>query len=88
MNKIRQYYPQIFLALLVLLGLELRVAVANVPLWYDEGHSVLVAIKDFPFGINEFLFTKDFQHTPFYFYFLQLKSPSLLILQQLLEQSI
>lgn len=70
MNKIRQYYPQIFLALLVLLGLELRVAVANVPLWYDEGHSVLVAIKDFPFGINEFLFTKDFQHTPFYFYFL------------------
>lgn len=70
MNKIRKYYPQIFLLLLVLLGLELRVAVANVPLWYDEGHSVLVAIKNFPFGINEFLFTKDFQHTPFYFYFL------------------
>lgn len=70
MNKIRKYYPQIFLLLLVLLGLELRVAVSNVPLWYDEGHSVLVALKDFPFGINHFLFTKDFQHTPFYFYFL------------------
>lgn len=70
MNKIRKYYPQIFLLLLVLLGLELRVAVSNVPLWYDEGHSVLIAIKDFPFGINNFLFTKDFQHTPFYFYFL------------------
>lgn len=70
MNKIRKYYPQIFLLLLVLLGLELRVAVSNVPLWYDEGHSVLVATKSFPFGINEFLFTKDFQHTPFYFYFL------------------
>lgn len=70
MNKIRKYYPQIFLILLVILGLELRVAVANVPLWYDEGCSVMVAIRDFPFGINNILFTKDFQHTPFYFYFL------------------
>ncbi len=70
MEKLRKYYPQIFLLLLVLFGLELRVAISNVPLWYDEGHSVLVAIKDFPFGINQFLFTKDFQHTPFYFYFL------------------
>ena len=48
----------------------MRVAVSNVPLWYDEGHSILVAIKNFPFGINDFLFTKDYQHTPFYFYFL------------------
>ncbi len=70
MEKIRKYYLQIFILLLVLLGIELRVAVSNVPLWYDEGHSILVAIKSFPFGINEFLFTKDFQHTPFYFYFL------------------
>ena len=70
MEKIRKYYLQIFIVLMVLLGIELRVAVSNVPLWYDEGHSILVAIKSFPFGINEFLFTKDFQHTPFYFYFL------------------
>ena len=70
MEHIRKYYLQIFILLLVLLGIELRVAVSNVPLWYDEGHSVLVAIKSFPFGINEFLFTKDFQHTPFYFYFI------------------
>ena len=70
MEHIRKYYLQIFILLLVLLGIELRVAVSNVPLWYDEGHSILVAIKSFPFGIDEFLFTKDFQHTPFYFYFL------------------
>ena len=70
MEKIRKYYIQIILLLLVLVGFELRFAVANVPLWYDEGHSVLVAIQNFPFGIDNFLFTKDFQHTPFYFYFL------------------
>ena len=70
MEKIRKYYLQIFIFLLILLGIELRVAISNVPLWYDEGHSILVSIKSFPFGINEFLFTKDYQHTPFYFYFL------------------
>lgn len=70
MEKVRKYYPQILVLLLVILGAELRFAVSNVPLWYDEGHSVLVAIKSFPFGIDNFLFTKDFQHTPFYFYFL------------------
>lgn len=70
MEKIRKYYPQILVLLLVILGAELRFAVSNAPLWYDEGHSVLVAIKSFPFGIDNFLFTKDFQHTPFYFYFL------------------
>lgn len=72
MEKIRKYYLQIFIFLLILLGIELRVAISNVPLWYDEGHSILVAIKNIPFGINEFLFTKDFQHTPFYFYFLHI----------------
>lgn len=70
MEKVRKYYLQIFILLLVLLGIELRVAVSNVPMWYDEGHSILVAIKNFPFGIDNFLYTKDFQHTPFYFYFL------------------
>ncbi|MBQ3311141.1 glycosyltransferase family 39 protein [bacterium] len=70
MEKIRKYYIHIILLLLVLVGFELRFAVSNVPLWYDEGHSVLVAIQKFPFGIDNFLFTKDFQHTPFYFYFL------------------
>ena len=70
MEKIRKYYLHIFIFLIVLFGFELRFAVSNCPLWYDEGHSILVAIKNFPFGINEFLFTKDFQHTPFYFYFL------------------
>ena len=70
MENFRKYYVQIILLLLILIGFELRFAVSNVPLWYDEGHSVLVAIQNFPFGINSFLFTKDFQHTPFYFYFL------------------
>ncbi len=70
MEKVRKYYLQIFILLLVLLGIELRVAVSNVPMWYDEGHSILIAIKNFPFGIDNFLYTKDFQHTPFYFYFL------------------
>ena len=70
MEKIRKYYLHIFILLLVIFGFELRFGISNCPLWYDEGHSILVAIRNFPFGINEFLFTKDFQHTPFYFYFL------------------
>lgn len=72
MEKLRKNYIYVLLGLLVLIGFELRFAVANVPLWYDEGHSILVAIQSIPYGIDEFLFTKDFQHTPFYFYFLHL----------------
>lgn len=70
MEKIRKYYLPILIFLITILGAEIRFAISNCPLWYDEGHSVLVAIQNFPFGINEFLFTKDFQHTPFYFYLL------------------
>ena len=70
MEKIRKYYVPILLGLITLFGLELRVAISNCPMWYDEGHSILVAFQQFPFGIDNFLFTKDFQHTPFYFYFL------------------
>lgn len=70
MEKIRKYYVPILLGLITLFGLELRVAISNCPMWYDEGHSILVAVQQFPFGIDNFLFTKDFQHTPFYFYFL------------------
>lgn len=70
MEKIRKYYVSILLGLITLFGLELRVAISNCPMWYDEGHSILVAVQQFPFGIDNFLFTKDFQHTPFYFYFL------------------
>lgn len=70
MEKLRKYYVPILLGLITLFGLELRVAISNCPMWYDEGHSILVAVQQFPFGIDNFLFTKDFQHTPFYFYFL------------------
>ncbi len=70
MEKFRKYYVPILIGLITLFGLELRVAISNCPMWYDEGHSILVAIQQFPFGIDNFLFTKDFQHTPFYFYFL------------------
>ena len=70
MEKIRKYYVPILLGLITIFGLELRVAISNCPMWYDEGHSILVAVQQFPFGIDNFLFTKDFQHTPFYFYFL------------------
>ncbi len=70
MEKIRKYYAPILICLITLFGLELRVAISNCPMWYDEGHSILVAIQQFPFGIDNFLLTKDFQHTPFYFYFL------------------
>ena len=54
MEKIRKYYVPILICLITLFGLELRVAISNCPMWYDEGHSILVAIQQFPFGIDNF----------------------------------
>ena len=70
MERIRKYYVPILIILIMLFGIDLRIAIINCPLWYDEGHSILSAIQSFPFGIDNFLYTKDFQHTPFYFYYL------------------
>ena len=57
-------------ALVLIVGILFRLLLIKLPLWYDEGCSWLVASKSFPFGINDFLFNKDFQHTPLYFYYL------------------
>ena len=56
--------------LIIILSLGLRLTLIEFPLWYDEGCSVATAIKSFPIGINNYLWSYDFQHTPFYFYIL------------------
>lgn len=55
---------------IILVGLALRLTIIDYPLWYDEGCSVATAINSFPRGINDYLWTHDLQHTPFYFYIL------------------
>ena len=57
-------------ALILLLGLSLRLTIIHFPLWYDEGCSIAAAAKSFPAGINNYLWSYDFQHTPLYFYIL------------------
>ena len=57
-------------ALIILFGFGLRLTIINYPLWYDEGCSIATAINSFPTGINDYLWNKDLQHTPFYFYIL------------------
>lgn len=59
-----------FFALIIVFGLGLRLTIINYPLWYDEGCSVATAINSFPTGINDYLWNRDLQHTPFYFYIL------------------
>lgn len=55
---------------IIIIGLALRLTVIDYPLWYDEGCSIATAINSFPHGINDYLWTHDLQHTPFYFYIL------------------
>ena len=56
--------------LILAAALGLRLSIIHFPLWYDEGCSIAAAIKSCPFGINDYLWNYDFQHTPFYFYIL------------------
>lgn len=56
--------------LIILLGLGLRLTLINFPLWYDEGCSIAAAVKSFPTEITSYLWDKDLQHTPLYFYIL------------------
>ncbi|MCM1265553.1 MAG: glycosyltransferase family 39 protein [Candidatus Gastranaerophilales bacterium] len=57
-------------AVIIILGLGLRLSIIHFPLWYDEGCSIATAINSFPAGINDYLWNHDLQHTPFYFYIL------------------
>ena len=58
------------MGLLIFIGLELRLVFIDLPLWYDEAQSVLIAKMSFPFGISNYLQNIDLQHTPLYFYIL------------------
>ena len=62
----------VFIFLLCIVALLFRLANIDAYFWYDEACSHLVARESFPFGINEFLWNKDLQHTPLYFYILNL----------------
>lgn len=70
MSSLSRKYLFLIIGLLIFIGLELRLAFIDLPLWYDEAHSVLIAKMSFPFGINNYLLNLDLQHTPFYFYIL------------------
>ena len=70
MSSLSRKYLFLIIGLLIFIGLELRLAFIDLPLWYDEAHSVLIAKMSFPFGINNYLLNLDLQHTPFYFYLL------------------
>ena len=58
------------MGLLIFIGLELRLVFIDLPLWYDEAQSVLIAKMSVPLEINNYLWNIDLQHTPFYFYLL------------------
>ena len=70
MNLLSRKYLFLIMGLLILIGLELRLVFIDLPLWYDEAQSVLIAKMSFPQGINNYLLNVDMQHTPFYFYIL------------------
>ena len=70
MNLLSRKYLFLIMGLLILIGLELRLVFIDLPLWYDEAQSVLIAKMSFPFEINKYLLNIDMQHTPLYFYLL------------------
>lgn len=67
-----KYHIVVIITLITLLALALRLVFINVPLWYDEACSHLVAKNSLPFGIDQFLLEKDLQHMPLYFYILNI----------------
>ena len=56
--------------LILLVSLGLRLTLIEFPLWYDEGCSIATAVNSFPAGITDYLWNRDLQHTPMYFYIL------------------
>lgn len=54
------------------IALMLRIALINTPLWYDEACSWFSAKQTFPLGILKNLFTLDLQHSPLYFFLLNI----------------
>ena len=65
----KENFLSIFL-FIIIISLGLRLTLIEFPLWYDEGCSIAASIESFPFGINNYLWTHDLQHTPLYFYIL------------------
>ena len=70
MNSLSRKYLFLIMGLLIFIGLELRLVFIDLPLWYDEAQSVLIAKMSVPFGISNYLQNIDLQHTPLYFYIL------------------
>ena len=65
-----KYIFWISFGLILLLSLGLRLTLIQFPLWYDEGCSIATAVNSFPAGITDYLWNRDLQHTPLYFYIL------------------
>lgn len=57
-------------AVIICIGVILRLIYINTDFWYDEACSWFSAKQDFPFGIMDNLLTLDLQHTPLYFFIL------------------
>ena len=70
MEKLSRKYLFFIMGMLIFVCIGLRLVFIDLPLWYDEAHSVLIAQMGFPFEINKYLLETDLQHTPFYFYLL------------------
>jgi len=70
MESLSRKYLFFIILMLIFIGLGLRLVFIDIPLWYDEAHSVLIANMNFPFEINRYLLETDLQHMPVYFYIL------------------
>ena len=59
---------------LIILGVAvcLRLLFVQYDIWYDEACSWFTAIQSFPFGVMNNLLNLDLQHTPLYFFMLNL----------------
>ena len=66
----KKWFFWLCFGLIIVGGFALRLTLIEFPLWYDEGCSIATAMHSFPHGINNYLWTHDLQHTPFYFYIL------------------
>lgn len=62
----------IIFLVIICIAFLLRIALINTPLWYDEACSWFSAKQAFPFGILKNLLTLDLQHSPFYFFLLNI----------------
>ena len=69
----RKVYLNIWTWLIIFgVAVCLRLLFVQYDIWYDEACSWFTAIQSFPFGVMNNLLNLDLQHTPLYFFMLNL----------------